>query len=103
MRKGKRTNANQRTWNDAKFMAKFACSDVGIDHESCVASCDASFIKKKRGKGKSGKKNQREGGSLGAMSSANPQIATCSGANSSEVVCFRLSFPAICTATGSVR
>ena len=75
MRMGKRTNANQRTWSDQKFMqtfmAEFACSDVGIDHESC-----ASFIKKKRGKGKSGKKNRREGGSLGAMSSANPWIVT---------------------------
>ena len=36
MRKGKRTNANQRTCSDQKFMAEFACSDVGIDHESYV-------------------------------------------------------------------
>jgi hypothetical protein len=48
VRKGKRSNSSRRTWSDGKFMADFACSDVGIDRKSCVATHRSSKRKDKK-------------------------------------------------------
>ena len=105
MRMGKRTNANQRTWSDQKFMqtfmAEFACSDVGIDHESCVATHHSS--KRKEEREKVGKRIEEKVGHWEQWAVLIPGSWHALERIHQRLFANCLSCPAICTATGSFR